>query len=178
MRWLEIRFSNPHFRTVPDHPGFVLKTGMNARSLILPTLMLSSLSVLAFTPEERTAAVTALYDEIAQAEAMPKFCSQKFPETAKANRKLIRDWKIRNGLQDFDRVLASILAQNPELRGSFRALKAGYAKRAEEYPTVNLEAVCQNLTDLYAQPGQNMVAAQYAHDLEVIAEIARELDAK
>ena len=154
---------------------------MNSRFLILPTLILPTLmlpSVLAFTPEERTNAIIALNDEVAQAEAMPRFCSQTFPQTARANRKLIRDWKIRNGLQAFDRVRASMLAQNPELKQSFRALKASYAKRAEEYPSANLEAVCQDLTNLYAQPGQNMVAAQYAHDLEVIAEIARELDAK
>ena len=143
---------------------------------ILPILMLSS--VLAFTPQERTNAIIALNDEVAQAEAMPRFCARTFPLTARTNRKLIRDWKIRNGLQDFDRVLASILAQNPELKQSFRALKASYTKRAEEYPTANLEAICQDLINLYAQPGQNMVAVQYAHDLEVIAEIARELDAK
>jgi hypothetical protein len=155
---------------------------MNPQFLILPTLLLTSslltLKVLAFTPEERMNAIVALNNEVAQAEAMPKFCSRKFPQTAKVNRKLIRDWKVRNGLQDFDRVLASILAQNPELKQSFKALKASYAKRAEDFPTTNLEAVCKDLPNLYAQPGQNMVAAQYARDLEVMAEIARELDAK
>jgi hypothetical protein len=165
---------------------------MNSRSLILPTLILPTLmltsslltlnllalNVLAFTPEERTNAIIALNDEVAQAEALVVVCAKKYPKTAQANQQALKDWKVRNGLQDFDRVLTNATSKSAAIKATLEQLKAAYVKKVELTPAEKLEPICGNLPSLYADPKYNSIKAERANELEVIAEMARELDAK
>jgi hypothetical protein len=147
--------------------------------LILPVLLITSgLSVLAFTPDERTNAIIALNDEVAQAEALVVVCAKKYPNTAQANQKALLAWKDRNGLQDFDRVLANATSKSAAIKSTLEELKAIYIKKVELTPTAKLESVCGNLPTLYADPQYNTIKSEHANDLEIIAEMARELDAK
>jgi hypothetical protein len=157
---------------------------MNSRSLILPALLLgsslaaSNFSALAFTPEEASNALVTVHREVIKTQSIFTVCIQKFPTTADANRKTLQDWKSRNRLQDYERVVTSMGAKSPELKSQLEALNDVYVKRAAKFSASDLEKLCEGLPEIYTDEKYYRIPTDFASELEIIADLARSLDSK
>ena len=140
--------------------------------------LISGLSALAFTPDEQAAAVTAVYQDVAQTEAFVLACAQRFPDANTANQAALKDWKSRNGLQDFDRVLLSFSQKSPQIAAKIGEIKSGYVTLILKQSDTKLQPICLGLAKTLLQPNSNTIKADHAKDLEVIAQMARDLEAK
>jgi hypothetical protein len=161
---------------------------MNFRFLTLPTLLPAlvlgsslialNFSALAFTPEESSTALVAVHKEVIKTQSIFTICIQKFPTTADANRKTLQDWKSRNRLQDYERVVASMGAKSPELKSQLEALNDVYVRRAAKFSASDLEKLCEGLPEIYTDEKYYRIPTDFASELEIIADLARSLDSK
>ena len=158
---------------------------MNARRFTLLSAVTTALSLcvlsaysLAFTPEEKSEALIAVTQKVVQTEAFVVACAQKYPNFSADNQKALAAWKARNGLQDFDRVLAAYAKQNPEIAQKLEAIRTSYVNLILKQTPAKLEPICRGLAKMLEQPSNNTLKTDHAADLEVIAEMARDLDRK
>ncbi|NJK43723.1 MAG: hypothetical protein HC933_05070 [Pleurocapsa sp. SU_196_0] len=133
---------------------------------------------LAFTPEEQSKALIAVAQEAAQTEAFVIACARAYPNTTTANQRALADWKIRNGLRDFERVLAEFSKRNPEVARRLAQLRTSYVNLTLKRPSAKLEPICRDLSATLRQPNASTIKTDHANDLKIIADAARTLDRK
>jgi hypothetical protein len=154
---------------------------MNTRRLtafmvIATAVFFLGLKVFASTPEERSQAFVAVAQEVVQTQAFVLACSQKYPDTNALNQQAFIAWKGRNGVQDFDRVLAFFAKTKPEIAASLTKLRTSYVNLILKQPPAKLEPICRGLPKTLEQPNSNTIKTDLASELEIIAEVAAELD--
>ncbi len=147
-------------------------------SAVFAMLSLVTLKVLAFTPEEGTNALTNVFKEVVKTESLFNVCDQKFPKTSATNRKVLQSWKTRNNLQDYERVMASMLAKSAEFKTQIEKINAIYTKRGNDIATPSLQSVCQDLSEIYKDPKYYLIPKKFAADLVITANLAKALDQK
>jgi hypothetical protein len=156
---------------------------MNSRLLFTAmTLAVSAclfgLRAFASTPEERSAAIAAVAQDFVQTESFVIACAQKYPATNTANRQAFSEWKLRNGLQDFERVLTEFKNKSPKFAQSLANLQTSYVNLILKQTPAKLEPICTGLPKTLLQANSNTIKTDFADELKIIAEIARELDAQ
>lgn len=147
---------------------------MRFRSLITLLILIGMAFAFASSDEEKTDAVVSIYTEVAQVESFVIACNQRFPNTRLPNEAAFAEWKTRNGLQEFDQVLAALAQKSPALITQMQdTIRGKYLKVILKQNDAKLEPTCQAFPDLLKWPDSNQIKTDRAKELTIISEMAR-----
>jgi hypothetical protein len=154
------------------------KLFFTATMLVVTSTGLLGWQAFASTTEERGNAIATVAQDFSKTEAFVIACAQKYPATNTANQQAFKEWKSRNGLQDFERVLEAFKKKSPEIAQSLIDLRTSYVNLILKQTPAKLESICKGLPKTLAQPNSNTIKSDYANELKIVAEVAREMDAQ
>ena len=101
-------------------------------------------------------------------------CPQRFSNSSKANQSTLKDWKTRNGLQDFDRGFTAFSSKSAEIASSAKESKTKYVTLILKQSGAKLEPICSDLNTVFSVQSSNQVGGNHAKDLQVSAQLMTE----